>query len=263
MKVREGVGEVKFTGAEIDKMEAVARGRDEESYLLLRLWGRRGLRVTETLKITKSDVRDKGVWISQKGGERVLKILPPEVYGELSSYASKLKVPRVFPISRMTAYNLSQSIAKEAGIDRWERVHPHRWRHFFRNLPGSKDRQRPLEGKKPHGPQGSPGNSDIRGQSKPRRRTGGIVKVDIPTNKRFWVPGVVATVLFGQSFAILSQPPFASLWFLSYEQAIILGVLEMFAVLVLTVIFLWKTVVWWHERPRELKHVFDDPNILA
>jgi hypothetical protein len=83
------------------------------------------------------------------------------------------------------------------------------------------------------------------------------------TKKRFWTLGVLAAVLFGQSFAILSQGPFISIWFLSYEQAVLLGVLEMLVVLVLTVVFLWKTVVWWHDRPRSLKHVFDDPHIIS
>ena len=132
MKVREGIGELKFTEAQIVKMETVAKARGMDQYLLLRLWGRRGLRVSESLGLRRKDVRDKGVWIAQKGGEIVLKILPPEIYEELGKYASHLKADeQLFPIGRRTALNWARQIAHESGIENWERAHPHRWRHFF------------------------------------------------------------------------------------------------------------------------------------
>lgn len=83
------------------------------------------------------------------------------------------------------------------------------------------------------------------------------------TRKRFWILGAAAAVLFSQSFAILSHDSFDSLWIFTYGQAILLGLIEALAALVLTVMFLWKTAIWWHDRPRELKHVFDDPHIIS
>jgi len=82
-------------------------------------------------------------------------------------------------------------------------------------------------------------------------------------HRRLWIFGALDAGLFGMAFGVLSHDPFDSLWILSYEQAIVLGVTEMLVVSVLTVIFLWKIVVLWHDRPRSLKHVFDDPNLLA
>jgi hypothetical protein len=74
---------------------------------------------------------------------------------------------------------------------------------------------------------------------------------------------VLDFALFGQALSIFSSDTlFSSLWILSYQQAIILGVLETFGAMALTVLLLWKTVVWWHDRPRSPKHVFDDPNLL-
>ena len=132
MKVREGIGELRFTEAEINRMESIARSRGEADYLLLRLWGRRGLRVSESLGLHKRDLRDKGVWITQKGGDIVLKILPPQLYEEMGKYSAKMKPDDLlFSINRRTALNWSQQIAKEADIENWERAHPHRWRHFF------------------------------------------------------------------------------------------------------------------------------------
>ena len=48
----------------------------------------------------------------------------------------------------------------------------------------------------------------------------------------------------------------------SYQDALIIGGFEILASLVLIPIFLAKFFVYWHDRPKRLKHVFDDPGLL-
>lgn len=258
VKVTEdGKGEVRFTQQQIEKVEEAAKARGYDAYLLLRLWGRRGLRVSETLRIVKGDVRDKGVWVWQKGGERVLKILPPEVYEELSKYCAKMKDTQpLFTITRMTAYNWSKSIAKDAGLDNWERVHPHRWRHFFRDIPSTPNGKRSLESQESDGSQGSSSISNLRGQLDPRGRIRGAVKV-----KRFWLLGPVALGVFTHAYLTVTGS-FSSLSIVDYQTSQIAGYLEVLVTIVLTPIFLWKLAVWNHDRPFTPAHVWDDQNIL-
>lgn len=132
MKVREGIGELSLSSQNIEDTERFAKTSSLRDYFLLALMGRRGLRISETLQVTKERLQNGGVLVRVKGGEMVLKILPPELYKALLDYSERLpKTEQLIPIGRRQAYNLCQKYAKLAGIEQWQRAHPHRWRHYF------------------------------------------------------------------------------------------------------------------------------------
>jgi hypothetical protein len=80
-------------------------------------------------------------------------------------------------------------------------------------------------------------------------------------HRRFWLLGVGVLALSYHSYGILSGV-YSDLSVVPYDFAVGVGVLEALLVVVLLPLFLWKTVVWWHERPRNLKHFVDDPGLL-
>jgi integrase len=132
MKVRGGLGELSLTTENIETMERFARAQNLRDYFLLALMGRRGLRISETLQVTRERLQNGGVLVMVKGGEMMLKILPPTLYQEMLDYSKPLpKMEQLIPVGRRQAYNLCQKYAKLAGIEQWQRAHPHRWRHYF------------------------------------------------------------------------------------------------------------------------------------
>jgi hypothetical protein len=86
-------------------------------------------------------------------------------------------------------------------------------------------------------------------------------KIALKTRRRFWLFGLGSLALLYHSYGILSGV-YSELSIVPYDFAIGIGVLEALLVLVLLPLFLWKTVVWWHDRPRLLKHFVDDPGLL-
>lgn len=66
--------------------------------------------------------------------------------------------------------------------------------------------------------------------------------------RHFWLLGVGGIGLFLSSLA-----GFAPL---------LISVFEGFFGIVLTIVFLAKLLVWWHDRPKTPKHIWDDPRIL-
>lgn len=117
---------------------------NERDFLLLQLM-RYGMRCGEIVGwrglpgIKISDIRDQGIWVKGKGYNRGivqdrLVPMPKEVIRQLRSYASKRKAvddPKVFPISEVWAEQIVKKYARDAGVDDWERVGPHRLRAFF------------------------------------------------------------------------------------------------------------------------------------
>ena len=132
MKVHDGLAELSFTSEQIEKMEALALKENQRDYFLLALMGRRGLRVSEVLQVTPEKIQQGGVLVKVKGGSIVLRMLAPPLYKALSEYAHGLpKFDQLIPVGRRQAYNLCLKYAKEAGVQNWQRAHPHRWRHYF------------------------------------------------------------------------------------------------------------------------------------
>jgi len=132
VKVLAGVGEITPKVDALSRMEAIAKAECLRDYFLIALMARRGLRVSEALQVTPDRIHDQGVTVRVKGGETVLKILPPNLYSELKEYADTLpKTLQVIPLGRRQAYNLCLKYAKLAGIENWQRIHPHRLRHYF------------------------------------------------------------------------------------------------------------------------------------
>jgi len=127
----------------------LAKHNSERDYLLLLLM-RYGLRCGEIVGwrglpgIRIEDIRDDGVWVKGKGYAKGivqdrLVVIPREVIRGLRRYVTQTLVAhfqehhedKLFPISAVRAEQIVKRYAKNAGIDDWARVGPHRLRAFF------------------------------------------------------------------------------------------------------------------------------------
>ena len=90
------------------------------------------------------DIREDGIWVKGKGYARGivqdrLVVLPVEVIKRIRCHVAQTLVghlddkheDKVFPISAVRAEQIVKRYAREAGIDDWEMVGPHRLRAFF------------------------------------------------------------------------------------------------------------------------------------
>ena len=130
-------------------MLTLAEHESERDHLLLLLM-RYGLRCGEIVGwrglpgIRIEDIREDGIWIKGKGYERGivqdrLVVLPQSVIRMLRRYLTRTLVSRfkdahedkVFPISGVRAEQTVKRYARDAGIDDWKRVGPHRLRAYF------------------------------------------------------------------------------------------------------------------------------------
>lgn len=129
---KDGVGEITPKLEQLEKIEAIAKSNSLRDYFLIALMSRRGLRVSEALQSNKERLQEGGLLLTVKGGVQVLKILPSHLYQEMVEYSKDFpKHELIIPIGRRQAYNLSIKYAKLAGIENWQRIHPHRFRHYF------------------------------------------------------------------------------------------------------------------------------------
>src|SRR6266704_5439699 len=138
-----------LTSDQVDTMLTQAKHNSERDYLLLLLM-RYGLRCGEIVGwrglpgIRIEDIREDGIWVKGKGYARGivqdrLVVMPGEMIKQLRLYVSQTRVghfqenheDKVFPISAVRAEQIVKGYAKDAGIDDWERVGPHRLRAFF------------------------------------------------------------------------------------------------------------------------------------
>jgi integrase/recombinase XerD len=138
-----------LSSVQVQTMLRLARQNSERDFLLLQLM-RYGLRCGEIVGwrglpgIRIEDIRQQGVWVKGKGYARGivqdrLVPIPREVMQNLQQYAAKTvaakftpgEEDKVFPISEVRAEQIVKRYAREAGIDDWERVGPHRLRAFF------------------------------------------------------------------------------------------------------------------------------------
>lgn len=146
---REKKRKVWLTTSQVSMMLRLANGRNERDYLLLQLM-RYGLRCGEIVGwrglpgIRVTDIRNEGIWVKGKGYARGivqdrLVPMPKELIKQLRRHVSPTLRQRsindlddkVFPISEVRAERIVKWYAREAGIDDWERVSPHRLRAYF------------------------------------------------------------------------------------------------------------------------------------
>ena len=138
-----------LTSSQVNTMLDLARQKSERDYLLLLLM-RYGLRCGEIVGwrglpgIRIEDIREDGIWVKGKGFARGivqdrLVVLPRDIMDRIRRYATLTLVghleekheDKVFPISAVRAEQIVKRYAREARIDDWERVGPHRLRAFF------------------------------------------------------------------------------------------------------------------------------------
>lgn len=146
---REKKRKVWLTTGQVARMLEVSRTKSERDYLLISLM-RYGLRCGEIVGwrglpgIRNADIRDEGIWVKGKGYARGivqdrLVPMPKGIVQQLRRYASRDGITdnqgsdqfKIFPISEVRAEKIVKAYAKQAGIDDWERVGPHRLRAFF------------------------------------------------------------------------------------------------------------------------------------
>lgn len=146
---REKKRKVWLTTSQVDTMLHLAHERSERDYLLLQLM-RYGLRCGEIVGwrglpgIRANDLRNEGIWVKGKGYARGivqdrLVPMPKELIKQLRRHVSQTLPHRsnndsddkVFPISEVRAERIVKQYARQAGIDDWERVSPHRLRAYF------------------------------------------------------------------------------------------------------------------------------------
>ncbi len=130
-------------------MTRLAADNNKRDHLLLLLM-RYGLRCGEIVGwrglpgIRIGDIRDEGIWVKGKGYARGivqdrLVPVPRDLIRQLRDYIARTLVShfneqnedKVFPISEVRAEQIVKRYAREAGIDDWEMVGPHRLRAFF------------------------------------------------------------------------------------------------------------------------------------
>lgn len=134
-------------------MLALAKARSERDHLLLLLM-RYGLRCGEITGwrslpgIRFEDIRSNGIWIKGKGFRRGFanpgdhydpnqRLVPMPAHvmemlrGFVQSFSNAKSDEKVFPISEVWAEKLVKRYARQAGIEDWQRVGPHRLRAFF------------------------------------------------------------------------------------------------------------------------------------
>lgn len=138
-----------LTSSQVAAMIFLAKRKSERDHLLLQLM-RYGLRCGEIVGwrglpgIRMSDIRDTGIWVKGKGYARGivqdrLVPLPRDLIRQLRRYAVQKLVgdikdsseDKIFPITEVRAEQIVKQYAREAEIDDWQRVGPHRLRAFF------------------------------------------------------------------------------------------------------------------------------------
>ena len=143
----------------IEKIIAVAKSRNPRDYLLMRLFATKGFRRgeivgsearhwnIETRKWERSeptlpgllvqDLRDNGIFVKGKGWKKTVNpnppefvTLSPELVKALRDYIGNRKIGRIFPMDPSRPWQILRELAKIAGHPDWNRLHPHRIRHF-------------------------------------------------------------------------------------------------------------------------------------
>jgi integrase len=117
-------------------MLELAKAKNVRDFYLMKIL-RYSLRIGEVVGdnrlhgIRTMDLRQDGIWIRGKGGTEKFVHFPLPFCGELSRVAPRTMDERLFPISERRAEYLVKDYAKQAGVEDWEYISPHRLRAFF------------------------------------------------------------------------------------------------------------------------------------
>jgi integrase/recombinase XerD len=117
-----------LTEVELDKLLTVAREKSESDYLMLKVTFNHGLRVSETLSLTKKNLVNGHLDVQRlKGSKRTRQpLLPNEAYALLKLAAST--EGRFFTIDRTTFWRRMRQYGEAAGIPVFK-CHPHALKH--------------------------------------------------------------------------------------------------------------------------------------
>lgn len=110
---------------------------NEKYYLLIRVLGKTGIRISELRYITVEALEQDNMVIYGKGKYRLI-YLTGDMVEELKEYCRKMQIcsgciflgNRNMPISRSAVWQMLQKMAEATGIPR-KKVHPHSFRHLF------------------------------------------------------------------------------------------------------------------------------------
>lgn len=117
-----------LTEVELDKLLEVAREKSEADYLMLKVTFNHGLRVSETLALTKKNLVDGHLDVQRlKGSKRTRQPLLPGEAEALLKLASSME-GRFFTMDRTTFWRRMKQYGEAAGIPSFK-CHPHALKH--------------------------------------------------------------------------------------------------------------------------------------
>ncbi|WP_456342324.1 tyrosine-type recombinase/integrase [Thermovibrio sp.] len=130
-KVKQRVPEA-LTREEVERVLEVAKERGERDYLMVKTILYCGLRISELLSLTPSNIAShRGRFVLRvvgKGNKERFIPLNSSLARELLSYAEKFKPDeRLFPLSYQGAKYVFNRIKERSGVN----LHPHKLRHTF------------------------------------------------------------------------------------------------------------------------------------
>jgi integrase/recombinase XerD len=118
---------------QVHAMLDAARVNSQRDYLIIKTLWETGMRASELLALTPSDIEQKHEVITitnGKGGKERRVLVKSETVKELFSYASQKGIgngAKLFPLKRRQLYNIIRKYGALAGVT----VHPHTLRHSF------------------------------------------------------------------------------------------------------------------------------------
>lgn len=78
-----------------------------------------------------TDLHDGSIWVRGKGGTEKEQPLPSKLYARLQAYIGKRKSGKIFDLGSEGLYKMVRRYAQRAGVGEWDKVHPHRFRHYY------------------------------------------------------------------------------------------------------------------------------------
>ncbi len=116
-----------LTKIELDSLLSVARRHSERDYLMILVTFNHGLRVSETLALTRANIRDGHITVQRLKGSR--RTTQPLLASEREGLEALAKSDGVFfPICRETAWRKIKKYGAEAGIPEFK-LFPHALKH--------------------------------------------------------------------------------------------------------------------------------------
>lgn len=118
---------------QVDELLQAAKTCSERDYLLLRFMWRTGVRVSEVINVTPSDIEFKNGVVNirkAKGGRQRRVPLDEDTLKMLSDYILELNILEdqpIFAIKRTQVFNLVKKYGNMVGV----KIHPHTLRHSF------------------------------------------------------------------------------------------------------------------------------------